>query len=101
MIQYFYNPPRRGHSQMKGAAFVFVVFVFSYGARVAVGQTTSTQILGTVTDPTGASVVGATVEVLRTATGEKRTVTTDASGGYILPSLEIGTYDVTVQAAGF
>src|SRR5579862_493091 len=74
---------------------------FLIGASLAQGQTTSTQILGDVTDPTGAAVSGAGVEVLRTETGEKRSTTTDTSGGYIVPALEIGTYEVAVKAAGF
>ncbi len=44
---------------------------------------------------------GAGVEVLRTETGEKRTTTTDTSGGYVIPALEIGTYEVSAKAAGF
>src|SRR5580704_10742555 len=70
-------------------------------ASVAYSQTTSTQILGDVTDPSGAAVSGAGVEVLRPETGEKRTTTTDSSGGYVVPALEIGTYEVAVKAAGF
>ncbi len=86
---------------MKRAASVGRAFVLVVSACMAPAQTTSTQILGTVTDPSGAAVVGASVEVFRTETGEKRNATTDAAGDYILPALEIGTYDVTVQAPGF
>jgi hypothetical protein len=75
--------------------------VFLFCALRGEAQTTSTQILGTVTDPSGAAVAGAAVEALRTETGEKRATTTDASGDFILPNLEIGTYDITVEAPSF
>jgi hypothetical protein len=64
-------------------------------------QTTSTQILGTIMDPTGAAVPSASVQVRRIATGETRGFLTDTSGNYIIPSLESGEYEVTIEAAGF
>ena len=64
-------------------------------------QTTSTEILGTVTDPSGASVAAAQVTLLRTATGQKREAVTNASGDYSFPLIEIGDYIVTARAPGF
>ena len=52
------------------------------------GQTVSTEILGLVTDPTGAVIPGATVTVNRVATGDVRTATTNETGNYIFPLLE-------------
>jgi hypothetical protein len=54
------------------------------------GQTTSTEVLGTVTDASGAVVPGAEVTLLRIATGEKRQAKTDSSGNYSFPLIEIG-----------
>ena len=68
-------------------------------AAAAIAQSTGT-IQGTVADPSGAAVPNATVTVRNTATGEERTFTTDATGLYVVPSLPVGTYDVTVKAAG-
>jgi Carboxypeptidase regulatory-like domain/TonB dependent receptor-like, beta-barrel len=65
------------------------------------GQTVSTEILGLVTDPTGAVIPGATVTVKRLATGDVRTVTTNATGNYIFPLLDVGEYEVTCSAPGF
>lgn len=70
-------------------------------AGAAVAQTTSTQILGTVTDPSGAAVQGAAVQARRTATGELRTAKTNDAGDYIIPALDIGGYEISAQAAGF
>lgn len=66
-----------------------------------VAQTTSTEVLGTVADATGAVVPNAAVTLLRTATGEKRQAVTDNSGNYSFPLIEIGNYSVTVEISGF
>lgn len=70
-------------------------------AALAPAQTTSTEILGTVLDASGAVVPGAKVTVLRTATSQTRETTTSAAGLYSFPLIEIGEYNVTVQATGF
>ncbi|MCZ2150839.1 MAG: TonB-dependent receptor [Bryobacterales bacterium] len=64
-------------------------------------QTTSTQILGTITDSTGAAVPGVSIQVRRVETGETRGFRTDDTGNYIIPSLEIGEYEITAEATGF
>jgi hypothetical protein len=64
-------------------------------------QTFRGTILGTVTDPSGAVVAGATVTVKNAGTGLERTTQTSADGSYALPELQIGTYTVTVTLTGF
>ncbi|MGH9842501.1 MAG: TonB-dependent receptor domain-containing protein [Blastocatellia bacterium] len=76
--------------------FVVLVTFTRLGA-----QTTSTEVLGTVTDPTGGAVVGAKVTLLRAATGERREAATSSTGDYSFPLIEIGEYIVTVEASGF
>jgi hypothetical protein len=81
------------------SAFAFMSFVTLAGV-IAFGQVTSS-ISGTVTDPSGAVVPGATVTVKNTDSGiEFKTVTTN-QGGYSVPSLSVGKYIVTVTASGF
>src|SRR5690349_17231240 len=58
-------------------------------------------ILGTVTDPSGAVVTGATVTVTSVETGLAKTTTTNESGQYLLPDLAIGHYSVKATAGGF
>src|SRR5262245_29350827 len=58
-------------------------------------------ILGTVTDETGAAVPRVSVTVVNTGTQLKRTAATDERGDFEVPALDIGTYEVTAQAAGF
>ncbi|MBL8236099.1 MAG: TonB-dependent receptor [Bryobacterales bacterium] len=58
-------------------------------------------LLGTVKDPSGAAVPGATVRVLRANPPLERQATTDAEGNYTLPLLPVGAYQVTVEKTGF
>jgi|HubBroStandDraft_1064217.scaffolds.fasta_scaffold00667_14 hypothetical protein len=79
---------------------LLLVFVL-LSASMLVGQTFRGTILGSVTDPSGAFIAGATVKVRNVATGLERTTTTSADGSYSVPELPIGTYSVTVTQTGF
>src|SRR5437762_991397 len=56
---------------------------------------------GTVTDPQGASVVGANVRVVNIATGQSFEAKTDDRGYWVVPSMSTGEYKVTVSMQGF
>jgi len=58
-------------------------------------------IKGTVADPNGGLVAGATVEAVNAQTGEKRTTTTSDAGTYSITNLPIGLYTLTATATGF
>ncbi len=77
---------------------LLLVLLFAPALRAQVSTGT---ILGTITDPTGALVNGATVTVTDLRTNEARTVTSNASGLYTVPNLLPGRYNVAIQAAGF
>jgi hypothetical protein len=70
-------------------------------ASVLFAQTTSTEVLGTVTDSSGAVVPAAKVTLLRVVTGERREVKSSSTGDYSFPLIDIGEYHVTVEASGF
>ncbi len=70
------------------------------GGGMAAAQNTGT-ILGSVQDKTGAVVPGATVTVADTEHGVNRSVKTNGSGEYLIGSLPIGEYILTVAAANF
>src|SRR5579863_7636536 len=70
------------------------------GKLFAQGGATGT-ILGTVTDATGAIVANAKVTVTNTATNVPFRTTTSSSGDYYAPSLNPGTYKVSVESTGF
>ena len=82
------------------SSLVFLLCLFSSVPLVA--QKITGTILGTVTDPSGAAVSGATVTVRNTGVnGDVRTTTTSSTGSYTFPEEDPGTYDVTVKAANF
>ena len=67
----------------------------------AVAQQISGSIRGTVVDPTGAALQGASVGATQTETGLTRTSTTDHSGGFVLLELPVGHYRLQVEGKGF
>ncbi|HEV7905704.1 MAG TPA: carboxypeptidase regulatory-like domain-containing protein [Pyrinomonadaceae bacterium] len=68
---------------------------------MAFGQSTTGSLNGTVSDPGGAIVSGASVTIKNNATGAERTATTSDNGSFNFPSLEPGEYSVSVEASGF
>src|SRR5215467_2288777 len=58
-------------------------------------------IQGTVTDPNGAVVPGATVTITSKATGRASKLTSSGSGGYASGALQPGEYEVRIEAKGF
>ena len=78
-----------------------VIGILTIGALPALGQNTFGEITGTVTDPSGAAIVGATVTVTNPATNVARTTNTNGSGSYNFPSLLPGNYDVKASITGF
>ncbi|MGH9741898.1 MAG: TonB-dependent receptor, partial [Candidatus Acidiferrum sp.] len=63
-------------------------------------QTTST-IEGIVKDHQGLAIAGAQVQISGNTLGVTKSVTTDAEGGYHIPTLPAGTYILTVSRPGF
>ncbi|HTV07745.1 MAG TPA: carboxypeptidase-like regulatory domain-containing protein [Candidatus Aquilonibacter sp.] len=59
------------------------------------------RIKGTVTDPSGAVIPGASVIATNIATGVKYTTKTLASGDYLFPQLPVGTYSISVSSPNF
>jgi hypothetical protein len=82
---------------------LFLCFAVLFACTSPVwAQTASTGALtGTVTDPSGGVIVGATVELTSRATGQGRTTTSDSAGTYIFSLLQPGNYSVKVSAVGF
>src|SRR2546421_2181812 len=70
-------------------------------AIAAAAQTTNATIIGDITDPQQAAVVGATVTVKEIDTGVTRTVQTSPTGSYRVFPLMPGRYEVAAAAAGF
>ena len=99
-------PLRDGYAVRLGDAMNRIQSVCQLGlvsfvlAAISFAQTSSTSLQGTVTDPSGSAIVGATVVVSNEAKLERTTVT-DAQGGYRLLALPPGTYTLVVNGKGF
>src|ERR1700743_3470687 len=82
--------------------FAALVLQLAVGATMLFSQATTTSRLdGTVTDTQGAVVPGAQVQAVMTGTDQTFKVTTDEKGYWVIPSLQSGTYKVTVSHQGF
>lgn len=89
------------HYRSKGLVYVLVcclmcAFTISLAAQVTTGD-----ILGAVTDSSGAVVTGAHVTIKNLDTGATRTMETNAAGAYVFPLLPVGNYALVVEVAGF
>ncbi len=73
-----------------------VLLIQPAGAQVFYGS-----IVGAVTDPSGAAVPNASVNITNTNTGQARDAKTDSGGRYSLPDVQAGNYSVKVTAPGF
>ncbi|MGC1912484.1 MAG: TonB-dependent receptor [Candidatus Acidiferrales bacterium] len=81
--------------------FLFLVLLGLATVSRAQSGGNSSSLSGTVTDPSGAVVPGATVEILNPVSGYQRSATTDAAGAFSFPNVPFNPYHVTVVAAGF
>jgi hypothetical protein len=64
-------------------------------------QSPTGTLLGKVLDPSGRAIVGASVEALNAGTGLERNGKTNSTGDYLIPSLPVGSYVLTMTAQGF
>ena len=77
-------------------ATVFVSTTYSQVTSVNGGS-----IEGTITDPTGAAVPGASVTIKGTDTGSVKNVQTDSAGFYSVGPLNPGNYNIGITMSGF
>jgi hypothetical protein len=70
-------------------------------SSLAFGQLTTADILGTVTDASGAVIPNAQVTLTNLGTQEKRTVTSNDAGDYTFTLLPVGHYSISVKSKGF
>ncbi len=85
---------------MKRLALVLLA-VLTFGLCALAQTTTSGDIAGTITDPTGAVVANAPVTITNDGTGQTIKVTSNASGFYRAANLQPGTYTVSTSLSGF
>ncbi len=88
--------------QSLGLGLVFMALVaLLCSANAAWGQDVTASITGTVTDPSGSAIVGATVTAKSVERGTRFTAVTNDSGIYRISQLPVGNYDLRVEKTGF
>jgi len=86
---------------MKDAKHRFLLLALMLALTCASVLAQEATVVGTVTDPTGAVVSHAAINLTNLETGLSTSVTSDDAGLYVVPGLKIGHYTVKVTAAGF
>jgi hypothetical protein len=85
-----------------GLRKLLAVLAVILGVSTAAFAQANGSITGTVKDPSGAAVAGATIEIVNQQTGVvERTITTNSEGNFTATLLPIGSYNVVVTASGF
>lgn len=82
-----------------GIALIFAAGLCAGAANAQVSN--NGQISGTVFDPSGKTIPGAQVTVTNPSTSFMKTVKASATGSYVFPELQPGTYTVSATADGF
>ena len=80
---------------------VLTLSIFMLLASAGLYAQQNSEITGTVVDNQGAAIPGAHVSITATATGFVNDTDTNAAGIYNFPALNLGTYDMKVEAKGF
>jgi len=79
-----------------------LIFVFAaYYASAEGNGSNAGAVHGTVTDPSGAVIPGATIHLVNEVSGLDRTVSTDATGQFVFANIPFNPYRINVSADGF
>jgi hypothetical protein len=89
------------HMAQSLRASICMLALLLFATTGALAQTSTSRITGTVLDPTGAVVPGASVTARNEATGISQTQMTTDAGLYSFASLPVGAYSITVEKSGF
>ncbi len=79
----------------------YLLIIALWCVSLGFGQDSRATILGRVSDPSGAVVIGARLEAVNTATNAGASSTTNQGGNYEIPYLLPGRYRITAELAGF
>lgn len=82
------------------ALFILLVGALGFAPSVR-AQATSATVSGTVTDPSGAVVPGASVTIQNSVSGYIRSAKTDANGRFSFPNVPFNSYHLVITATGF
>jgi len=80
---------------------LYFTSLFVCACAAVFGQGTTSRVLGTVQDASGAVVPAATVKLVNEGTRITFTTTTSSAGSYVFEAVQPGSYELDVEAAGF
>jgi hypothetical protein len=102
-ISLLWSPRQAMRQRFRFRVFFFsAVFVLAFSAAAHPQSAISTgSISGQVLDPSGRPIAGAAVTATEVATSASRIGKTNGAGFYSFPSLQVGSYTVTVADSGF
>ena len=80
---------------------IILIALVVVAAGMAAAQSPLGRLAGTVFDASNAVLPGATVTATNEQTGQPQTVVTSATGAFLFPQLQPGTYKVAVELSGF
>ncbi|HEU0122729.1 MAG TPA: carboxypeptidase regulatory-like domain-containing protein [Bryobacteraceae bacterium] len=83
------------------APFLYLCMACLLATGPAGAQTATGTITGSISDPSGAAIAGAKVQITNTGTNARAEVTTNSEGTYTALLLPVGSYNVRVVATGF
>ena len=86
---------------MRNRILQISTLLLMFFTSVGLAQEDRATVTGTVTDPSGATIPDASIEINSAATGFRREVKTNDSGAFLIPGLQIGTYEVAIRKDGF
>lgn len=88
--------------RIRKCAFLFCLVLLSATLNlIAQSGGNSTSVTGTVADPSGAVVPGATVEIQNPISQFSRSLVTDSNGNFNIPNVPFNPYHLTVKITGF
>jgi hypothetical protein len=85
----------------RSPSLLLLYVLLSLVALPGAGQSVSSEIQGTVKDPSRVVIVGAEVIVTNLETGVERSTVTDGNGSYHVDGLSAGSYQLRIEHAGF
>jgi Carboxypeptidase regulatory-like domain len=93
--------PRAGHRARLLATVLIAIFYLALSSTASAQTTGNSAMSGVVTDPTGAVVPGATVEIHNPVSQFSRSTTTDSAGRFSFTNVPFNPYHLSVSATGF
>ena len=95
------KPAKRPAVWMAAVALLVALGLTALPSAVYAQSATGSALVGRVLDNKGEALPGVTVSVTETATGFNRTTVTASDGAFRLPALQVGSYNVSAELAGF